>query len=105
MKDTLFNTKSKRLAAKAAFTTLLTHPGWLLFEKITKANIKVVTKAILKGVLPEKQLDAYRKKLEAYEEDLNCPRTHLKKLDPITGDEPDLDPYPTVKELKDKRRG
>ena len=44
------------------------------------------------------------KKLEAYEEDLNCPRVVLKNLDPVkAGDQPKLDPYPTVDELKEKR--
>ena len=104
MKDKLFNTSQKRLAAKAAFTTLLTHPGWLLFEKITKANIEVVKQIILKGGIKEDALDGYRKKLEAYEEDLNCPRVILKNLDPVkAGDQPKLDPYPTVEELKEKR--
>ena len=103
MKDKLFNTERKRLAAKAAFTTLLTHPGWLLFEQVTKANIEVVKRIILKGGIPEDELNGYRKKLEAYEEDLNCPRVILKNFDPVEGKKVDLDPYPTKEELREKR--
>ena len=73
MKDSLFNTKSKRLAAKAAFVTLLTHPGWLLFEKITKANIEVVKRVILKGGIPEDELNGYRKKTGSIRRRLELP--------------------------------
>ncbi len=106
MKDKLFNTKSKRLAALSAFTTLLNHPGWILFVKIFDANAKELERQILAGgnEVPEGMMDAYRRKLEALRECINCPEKQIKDLTPVkAGDQPELDPYPTVDELKEKR--
>ena len=49
-------------------------------------------------------MDRLRDKLAAYKDVINTPRSIIKRLTPSEGEEPNLDPYPTVKEVKAERK-
>ena len=110
MKDSLFDTKKKVDAAVSGFTGLKNHPGWILFEQIMDANIKVVTKLILDGInlegekATQEETDRLRDKLRVYEEAKNTPDRMVKRLTSPVGEEPAVDPYQTVEQLKEERR-
>jgi len=110
MKNILFDTKKKVNAAVSGFTGVKTHPGWILFEQVMDANIEVVTKLILDGMniegekATQEETDRLRDKLKVYQEAKNTPDRMVKSLTSPEGEEPILDPYQTVAQLKEERK-
>jgi len=110
MKDHLFNTEKKREAATIAFQTGVSTPIWKLMIQILEANIKVVTKHILDGTnldgeeATKEELDRLRDKLKVYEEVKDTPERMVKSFASPSGEEPALDPFQTVEQLKEERR-
>jgi len=100
----LSNDKSKEVAI-ANFKSLLTHPGWVMFEEIVKANIEVVKEAILKGINEEtiEDVKRLRDRLSVHEEIINTPKAMIDKLTPKEEIEiPDDDPF--YKKLESERK-
>lgn len=101
----LSNDKSKETAV-ANFKGLLTHPGWVMFEEIVKANIEVVKEAILKGINDEtiEDVKRLRDRLAVHEEIINTPKAMIDKLTPKEPIEiPDDDPFYKKVESEDKK--
>ncbi len=105
MKDSLFNTEKKRQAAIATFQAGINTPFWQLMTQILKANIKVITKNILNGGedTTKEQMDRLRDKLRVHKDMINTPDAMIRKLTSSEGEEPNLDPFFTEKELKKER--
>lgn len=104
-KELDFSTKEKKNSAIADFTSLMAHPGWKRFEAIQKANIEVLEKQILEGVVNETKeiIDGRRNKLRLHKDILNTPKLMITRLeDPITVQE-NFDPYYTVDELNKEK--
>ena len=95
MKDELFDTPEKVVAAVSNLTNLLTHPGWLLVKEIADANIEILTDNILKGG-DKVEMDRFRDKLEALQNVINTPEDRLRDLRGDTAPEVELDPYPKL---------
>lgn len=92
--------------AISSFTTLLSHPGFILLKKIVDANIGVVSQYILEGVPDEtkESIDLMRVKLQVYKEVINTPQEILTKLtEEDVSEIPDSDPYPTIETMKKDR--
>lgn len=111
MKDNLFDTKKKRDMAIATFQVGINTPFWKLMTEILEANIKVVTKLILDGVnldgetASKDEMDRLRDKLKVYEDVKNTPERQIKRFtSPEGADDPNADPYHTVKTLKEERK-
>jgi hypothetical protein len=103
MIDTLFNTKEKREAGIAKLVTLNRDPGWLLIKEILTENIKVVTDLILQGTKDKETDDLLRDRLDIYKSFLNTPENLIKQLEGPTSQEPSIDPFMTVDDLKKLR--
>lgn len=102
----LFDTQEKRNEAIAKFTNLKNDPGWQLVCKILDANIEVITKKILEGVPDETKeyIDTLRDRLMAFKNFRDTPDQMIKKLTSGEPDQPSLDPFTTLDELKEARK-
>ncbi len=109
-KDSLFDTQEKIDAAVIAFRTGVNTPFWKLMIQILDANIKVVTELILSGTNLEgedatkEESDRLRDKLKVYKEVRGTPERQIKRLTSPEGEEPEVDPYQTVEQMKEERK-
>ena len=101
----MFESPAKSELAKAHFVNLLKSEGWILFEKIVRANQELVKKQLIEGVENEtkEEIDRKRDKIRIYEEVLNTPHSMMEKLSPSTTNQKEDDPYDTVESLAEKR--
>lgn len=102
----LFDSEEKRNEAISSFTSLLTHPGWLLVQKIIEANIEVVRHRLEVGGDKDESkfdVDRLRDKLKFYREVLNSPKTMLESLQKTGSVEMEFDPFYTEESLKKSR--
>ena len=104
MKNLLKTTKEQE-AAKANFTTLLSHPGWQLFVDILNANIEVIKDQIINGVKDEtpESINRLRDKLAVCIEMRDTPKTILDKLKDSEDEEINYDPYETADDIKARK--
>lgn len=103
MEDKLFDSEEKQQAAIATFVTGMNTPFWQLMVQILEANIKVVTEQILSGGEKE-QMDRLRDRLRIHKELIDTPGRMIEKLSSVEGEEPDLDPFQTISQLKEERK-
>ncbi len=104
MSKDLFDTDEKATKAIALFENLRDNEGWKLHVKVFESNIEVLKTVIIKGGLPEKELDSLRRKVQAYEECIGNPEKMIKDLSSTETEEDNLDPYEMpVKEKLDKQ--
>lgn len=96
------STQEKKNAAISNFKTLLTHPGWVMFEEIVRANMEIVKKQILDG--DDKQtlddVKMLRRALSLHTEMINTPRDMIERLSleaTVTRDVDD--PYDTAEDI------
>lgn len=91
-----FSTPENREKALADFTSLLTHPGWLLVEDIVNANIEFIKEQIVSGGEGEtvETITRLRDKLKIHKDVVGTPRMMIEKLKPSDGTEAyNDDPY------------
>lgn len=99
------STDQKVELAIANFKSLITHPGWIMFEQIVKENIEAVKDTILKGIKEETIDDVkrLRDKLAVHEAIINTPTDMIKSLGEIGKQEvPNDDPFGTVEDKPTK---
>lgn len=105
MKDTIFDTPEKREGALAKLRQLKGDPGWLLVVEVLQANIDVVKDQILHGV-DDETLDLtnlLRDRLSCYESLRDTPDKLIAQLEGSSSEEPVIDPFYTVDQLKRAR--
>lgn len=99
------STDKKIELAIANFKSLLTHPGWIMFDQIVRENIEAVKGTILKGIGEETIDDVkrLRDKLAVHEAIINTPTDMIKSLGEIGPTEvPNDDPFAVVEDKPDK---
>lgn len=95
MTDELFDTPQKIEQALAGFKSLVNHPGWILYEKIVRANIEIVKDQLLHGSDDDtkESIALLRKALVTMENDLSVPADTIKRFESPIDNEVDYDPY------------
>lgn len=95
MTDELFDTPQKVEQALAGFKSLVNHPGWILYEKIVRANIEIVKDQLLHGSDDDtkESIALLRKALVTMENDLSVPADTIKRFEAPVELEVNLDPY------------
>ena len=110
MKDKLFDSEIKIKAAISDLTNLQSQAGWKLLEEILDANIEAVTELILDGKnlsgesATEDETNRLRDKLKVYREVKDTPNRVIKRFTSPEIDEPSMDPYQTIEQLKEERK-
>jgi len=104
MKD-LFDTQQKIDQAVADFTTLLSHPGWILVQTILDANIEVLKEQLESGTEDEtkEDVDRTRYKLSISKLTRDLPHNMIAQLQESEGETPLVDPFDTVEQLRKRR--
>lgn len=93
-----------------SFRNLMTHPGWELFVNIQKVNIEYLTRLVVKGlntnreIATEQETNRLRDKIGIYEEQIDTPKSEIKRLSHTEPEEESLDPYQTVDQLVAERK-
>lgn len=92
--------------AIAIFKTGMDTPFWHLMTQILEGNIEVLTERILDGDedATKEQMDRLRDRLKVHKEIMDTPRSIIEKLTSSPGEEPDLDPYFTKKQIQEERQ-
>jgi hypothetical protein len=106
MSDIVFDTEEKVKSAVGSFRSLLSQPGWVLFQGIVDANIEIVKQQLEEGIDGETKEDVnrLRDKLKIMREMRNTPTTMIAKLENKPVDVPSADPYQTSDELREERK-
>lgn len=107
MEQKLFDTKERIDLALSALKTLITHPGWLLIEKILDSNIAFVKEQLEIGTGEEEtkeSIERLRDKLRVYKEVKDTPRNIITKLERGEEEEVITDPYEDVDQLRERKK-
>ena len=105
-----FETKAQQEDAINNFKNLLKHAGWQQLVQIIEANVEVVREQILSGTdergekIAEEEMATMRVNLRIHEEVKNIPSKFIKDYSANEGEEPDVDPFPTVDSESKPRR-
>ena len=109
--DKLFDTDKKRESALITIQEGIRTPFWLLMEQMLEADVTSLKELILAGVDREGQsaskevIDGLRDCLKVYQDLLDTPSKMIERFNQVEGEEPSLDPYPTLKEERNKLKG
>ena len=106
MKDDLFNSKEKISRAVSAFTNLLNDEGWKILEQIWDKNIEIIKRQLEEGLGEDEtknDVDRLREKLALLRAVKNTPTSMIQKLTAGEPEQPSLDPFLTIDELKKAR--
>lgn len=101
----MFESPAKSELAKSHFVNLVKSEGWILFEKIVRANIQLLKDQLVNGVEGEtkEDIDRRRDKIRVHEDIANTPYDMMKKLSPTDSTKETDDPYDTVESIAEQR--
>ena len=105
MKDDLFDSEQKKQDAIAALTSLLSHEGWKLLQKMLDKNIEVLVMQLENGVDEETKadIDRVRDKLRLTKEFRTTPEDTISKLEAPDTEPDTLDPFDDVSDVEERK--